>query len=305
MNGRSGATARAKRASQVCLLLLLTVLCRPVAVLAGGESPAGPGDALAVYAESERPALDYEATVTVRLPLGSGSFDVISAGGVTYLRPSKAPGLPPGRAAAAGFAPEAERLFANELLRQNYTVDIKNGPVLLGRETWEITLTPRWQGSPSRRAIIDRATRVRMVVEDRDHAGRVLQRREVISFQPAPGRQAARPVRRAGGKERWLSAEQAASTVGPWLRYPRYLPPGYRLVGVRVGPKPGGFVHLAFFDGLGVISLYEREVPWWARPGVREGAERGGFAWTHDGIRFYLVGDVPPEELRRIADSLR
>ncbi|MEA4884794.1 MAG: hypothetical protein VB144_14270 [Clostridia bacterium] len=59
---------------------------------------------------------------------------------------------------------------------------------------------------------------------------------------------------------------------------------------------------MAFYDGLGVISLYERAVPWWAR---RASAPQAGPAieWERNGMRFVLVGDVDPKLLLKMAQS--
>ena len=59
---------------------------------------------------------------------------------------------------------------------------------------------------------------------------------------------------------------------------------------------------LVYSDGLGVITLYQRRVPWWAR---RTSAPRAGHAieWERHGMRYLLVGDVDPQLLLKMAQS--
>ncbi len=71
----------------------------------------------------------------------------------------------------------------------------------------------------------------------------------------------------------------------------------------RLQAALGGVAQLVYYDGLGMISLYERSVPWWAASTLEP--EAGNvIEWETCGIRYVLAGDIDPGLLLKMARSV-
>ena len=90
---------------------------------------------------------------------------------------------------------------------------------------------------------------------------------------------------------------------------PRYLAEGAVLEeGHLIAGNTEGALHLAFTDGLNAISLFERPVTGPSAPGqeIRVGTgQEKVIAWTLGTLADTLIGDLPVEELRKIAQSVK
>jgi outer membrane lipoprotein-sorting protein len=214
-----------------------------------------------------------------------------------------------------------------ELLLRNYRVRREGESTVAGRRVIQLVIEPRYSGNPSKRIWIDPTCRMALKEEVRDHQGRLIaasafEQFELVRDLPATLFQppaATGPAVEAGG----------SLPFAP-LR-PGYLPPGYREVRVSALKRgPGEGVHLRYTDGLGTISLFQfrrsgpqegeggaAAPPRRLRPeadGPLPGERPRGRPDTRDdrpriqrevgGLHCRVMGDVAPEELRKLLDSL-
>lgn len=205
-----------------------------------------------------------------------------------------------------------------DLIQQNYTVSFAGREVIGGRPARKIEITPRKAGRPYRVVWIDEATGIQLRREDYRYDGGLIERRELLrlTVDKTPDQVEARrwkdilrdprrgdyflvvPGMPGGGHGDMKKPPAGAIT-------PSWVPEGYRFVGERSsGFGHGGVIHLIWTDGIGIISVFERPVPWWARrpQGLTQRSD-GGVEWESGGVRFLLIGDAAPEELLAMAAS--
>lgn len=309
------------------LLALMWLTGISASALAAGKPPAKPApkpaapkvdpaprvDPLVLYTASLRPSIPFFAEVRVDMPTGTAHLEMLGTGSEVYVRsPQSWPQMGEhgmmARPAGQVFKKDVETLISPGLIAENFQVKLLTGDTFLGRPTYRIDLTPKWKGSISRTVLLDRDTLVPLRVEDRDHDDELVQRREItdIDFNPelrrfsvqASGQNASQP-------DRYASLAEAESLLGFRLAVPSYLPPGFEFYGVRISPAHPGVAHLVFTDGITIVSLFERTVPWWARLASRpKKASEHGFESSNGSLAFYLVGDIPAGELAQIIEAL-
>lgn len=218
--------------------------------------------------------------------------------------------------------------YDSGLLSENYTFSANPGASIAGRDTVELRISPKWPGNVRRTVWADLHTGTALRVEDRNFRGELIWLWEVerITFSPPEGPmvQAAHAALSSGKASPYTGASMSLGEVskaaGFRVALPTWVPEGYRLVALRPAqlsddPQEPGLgrlrrmarvapvAQLIYSDGLGMITIYQRQVPWWAR---RASAPRVGHAieWERNGIRYVLVGDVDPQLLLKMARSL-
>lgn len=223
-----------------------------------------------------------------------------------------------------GFAQDVEEQLA--LLGHNYNLQYGGSGEVSGRPTEILELVARGCGHPSQRLWVDRQTGVVLRTEQYRGDGSLGALTVFTAFEPVESLpetlfrlklpRGVRVTKELGA----IPLSDLGEVAGLPVRLPARLPAGYVLEGAtgrQLGQEP--VAHLRFTDGLGVISLFEQE----ARPftryrlaGAREVAlkhgrgwlseECGGYVlnWTSGGLNFTLIGEVPPETLKAIADSI-
>jgi sigma-E factor negative regulatory protein RseB len=195
-----------------------------------------------------------------------------------------------------------------------YTLELRKGHRLLGREVVVVDVRPRDQYRYGYRLWLDEKTAMPLRSEVVDESGATV---EAILFtrleidgaidpkdlQPAvdtTGFQWIRAGRRA-------EPQVAGPPVAGWL--PRKMPPGFRLVVSRSQPVPGSPIpmqHLIFSDGFATVSVFIEPAPE-KGPAPPESATVGSanaFTTQMSGHVVTAVGEVPAETVRDIATSL-
>ncbi len=178
-----------------------------------------------------------------------------------------------------------------------YTLELRPGHRLLGREVRVLDIRPRDAYRYGYRLWLDRATAMPLRSEVLDGRGQPVESRLLQPDIDATGYQWIRAGRRA-----------APRTAGAnWL--PRRMPPGFRLVGWRTQDVPGVPIrmqHLIFSDGFASVSVFIE--PASAKGPVPSESTSVGSANTYStqvqGHIVTAVGEVPPETVREIATSL-
>ena len=199
-------------------------------------------------------------------------------------------------------------------LDQMYTLDLHDGPKLLGRDVQVLDIRPRDGFRFGYRLWLDRKSAMPLRTVVFDPTGEAV---ESINFTELemPKRipaSATEPSIDATGY-RWVRNSKSAPPARPpsapvaWL--PNRLPPGFRLVKVRTQVIPGVALpvqHLIFSDGIASISVFIEP----ARPDGNAPPESSSvgsasaFSTTVGGHVITAVGEVPLETVRDIARSV-
>jgi len=219
-----------------------------------------------------------------------------------------------------------------ELLLRNYRPMSEGEERVAGRLADIVAVRPRRPGSPSKKVWIDRATGLVLRSEYYNSEGKLSSLTfytdiawnprldDSLFAVPESWRQIA--IQEDGEQHR--DRQTLSREVGFPIREPSYHPPGYILDGFYLYRCRCGVAsaHLRYVDGLNSFSVFERftECPrghrgrgfrWGQRQGRQRGCElfdnrRGKLlVKRRDGLMFILVGDLPEEELQKIADGIR
>jgi len=220
--------------------------------------------------------------------------------------------------AAAGAMLAGVQDAGMALLRKNYSVSVMGIENLAGRDCLilEIMPTPDRAGNPWRRLFVDRHTNLPLRIENANGAGMLtntktvrriaydVRRGEAFFGLPDDVTVKTDPVGRGAAIEVGQELEKQAG-FGPLL--PEHVPDGYVFAGALVIRSNGArAVHIMYFDGLSTISLFEertkngRDFGGWGEGGM--GAHE--LSWMRQGIGFTLLGDILPQELLRMRDSM-
>ena len=226
-------------------------------------------------------------------------------------------------------APEAdEERLTRAVLPQilaNYIVSFAGTDLVAGRETRVVNVEGKVPGRPSLRIWIDRERRLILRFERYREDGTLQETSAFINVRYDPGFasdlftvpappgtqvQQQRPPRR-------MSIAEIAQRVGFTPQVPSYLPSGFQERGSRVvdvrGQPTATFV---YSDGVSAITLFESRGPQGPPPTgrpVRIGSVQGTVAsrgaatllhWNLGGISFTLVGELPQDDLVRVASSV-
>jgi sigma-E factor negative regulatory protein RseB len=197
-------------------------------------------------------------------------------------------------------------------LDQLYTLELRDGPKLLGRDVQVLDIRPRDGFRYGYRLWLDRKSAMPLRTVVVDPTGRAV---EMITFtelempKRIPARATEPSIDAAG--YRWVRNSRSAQsrpTATAWL--PTRLPPGFKLVKVRTQVIPGVALpvqHLIFSDGIASISVFIEP----ARPDGSTPAESSSvgsasaFSTTVRGHVVTAVGEVPLETVRDIARSVQ
>ncbi len=204
-----------------------------------------------------------------------------------------------------------------DLIMRNYSASIAGRDIVGGRPARKIEMTPLRPGRPDRVVWIDEATGIQLRRDDYRYDGSLIERRELVKLNvvATPDKAEAERWRQAlldpdlddSLAARLMAPKFHQFRPGPPLAqfFPSRVPEGYVLIGARLAGQPRGPVrHFVWTDGIGVISAFVREVPWWARrPQPVTVRPDGGVELESDGLRLLLVGDATPEELTDMAAS--
>ncbi len=226
-------------------------------------------------------------------------------------------------------APEHdEEGLAREILPrilENYDARFGGTDTVAGRPARIIDIQPKFPGRPRLRLWIDTETRLLLRLERYSPTGALREISAFLSIEvnpalsadlfsvvPPPGTRI--HTRTPSGR---LTIEQIAQRVGFTPQLPAYLPPGYRLVGSRISMVRGiPTATFAFSDGVSTLTLFESRGPQGSPPTgrpVRIGSAPGtmiarGVAtllhWNAGVVSFTLVGELPQDELVRVAASV-
>ncbi len=188
------------------------------------------------------------------------------------------------------------------------------------RDARLISVTPKDEFRYGYRLWIDESTAMPLKTQLCDGGGRVI---ETVMFasltlNPRIPDSAFKPEVSTEGFQ-WLqnephpNPELTASTAGSALWSAQRLPPGFRMTAQAAQVMPGQdapVAHLVFTDGLASVSVFVEtqagapppEGP--ATSGVAHVGSSSVFSTIRDGRKFTAVGEVPPQTVQFIANSV-
>jgi len=155
------------------------------------------------------------------------------------------------------------------LAERNYLAREEGEETVAGRRARIIEIAPREGGPPVYRLWLDRETRFALKRERHNVEGRLTSGTEytAVQFGPAIAPEVfAVPqgwvTRQPVDKEAKLSLSQLGARLGFAVRSPKYIPPGYVLLGgyeQEWGRHRLRMAELRYTDGLRVLSIFQRE----------------------------------------------
>lgn len=233
-------------------------------------------------------------------------------------------GVPPGREHGLSD-PDEER----SLLDDNYTVRLLPDAPMAGRPCRVLEVAPRRGGPAVQKLWVDaeEGLVLQRIAYEPDGAESARVSFERISFSPSSRPQdfkfrppaGARVVKTRPAPDA-LELEEAAKATDMKPRLAAWVPPGYVFESVSLLPYKGATIlHYRWSDGVDVLSLFQAPSRVRVRPpaGGKPRKERvaggpGSLSVLPDGKalewsssdRFVLVGRLPLEDLRRVAESV-
>jgi sigma-E factor negative regulatory protein RseB len=192
-----------------------------------------------------------------------------------------------------------------------YTLELRPGHRLLGRDVRVLDIRPRDAYRYGYRLWLDQATAMPLRSELVDGQGRAVESIHFTKLEIGESVDAGQlePAIDASGYQ-WVRAgrREAPRTAGAgWM--PRRVPPGFRLVAWRTQAVPGlpiRMQHLIFSDGFASVSVFIEPAP--ETGPVPSESKSVGSANTYStnvqGHVVTAVGEVPQETVREIATSV-
>ncbi len=182
-----------------------------------------------------------------------------------------------------------------------------------GRDTHVIAVTPMDQLRYGYRVWIDESTGMPLKTQLRNGQGQVLEQ-IVFTDLRLPARIADAELEPAVDARNYRWVQQLTDPVGTrgmavsWEA--SVLPPGFRMtVSARQVLRSGPVEHLVFSDGLASVSVFvETGRTQQVEPGTDDAATIGSssaYSTVVQGYRVTAVGEVPPDTVRAIAQSIR
>ncbi|MBI5201110.1 MAG: outer membrane lipoprotein-sorting protein [Elusimicrobia bacterium] len=217
-----------------------------------------------------------------------------------------------------------------DLLAQNYDSRVTGQETVAGRPCWVVEIRGQKDSRSVRTLWIDQKTGVMLQTKSFLADGTVASTmrfvkiefpgeldEELFRFTPPVGAVVVKSKLKPG----YLELEDARIAGGVPPVPPKWLPNGYVFESVNVLPYNGStFLHFKYSDGIDAMSLFQ--CPKSVRLDFGDLAEEpvrmaGGSArlsfgpdgkileWPRQGQRFVLVGNLPLETLRRVAESVQ
>lgn len=180
------------------------------------------------------------------------------------------------------------------LLRSNYIPLVEGSDSIRGRPAWVLRLKPKMKPRPWRQLWVDKRDFTVLAMREWSHRNEI--RRSLIidracSDPPAPNR----------------GTVTGAKTASRTIMVPSYLPSGFTLADVRFLPAEGS-TQVVYSDGMFCLSVFCGAGRAHGQDGIAGvyACGRGNAVAAHYGAtRVLIIGDLPPEELLKMARSLK
>ena len=215
-----------------------------------------------------------------------------------------------------------------ELIAQNYELEKStSSEKIANHETDILTITPKFEGRPTKRIFFARKNGVILRVEDLDAEG-VLREMFVytrISFEPETVKRKweafQKEIKPQPRRTKPISLTEAEAVLGAKPIQPEYLPPGFQLQEARSIKDKKSAVYFIYSDGLLSFSIFE--TTGWKPHRNREQRQgwqvielegtpvhkhqRGpthALGWSSGNSHFFLFGAMPLTEMQKVVASI-
>jgi len=226
------------------------------------------------------------------------------AGHRSFVTPHHRMHFTPGPGRWSRVLPQPEATGNLPLLLRNYHLLDQGTDTVAGRTTHVFLVQPRRPGNPSKRLWLDQDTGLLLKSVLRNWQGKPVSEMEFREIKiardlPEAAQQCRRPEQ--------VPPRPALPPLGFSPLQPGYVPEGYEYQGqsaLAIRGKPAA--HLRYSDGLNTISLFQQPGP----PAFRESAGLRDMGFSQlvyrrvGEINVVVFADLPPDQLRRIVDSL-
>jgi len=205
--------------------------------------------------------------------------------------------------------------------RGNLRVELIGKDRVADRTAYLIEVKPKLRRGPTRKFWVDAEKWVKLKTEDIAPDGTAASMSyytridflntipdEKFHIEPPPGVQ----VKRQAIPAATMPLEKARELAGFRVLEPTYLPPGFKLAGAAVQPfRRGQLVIIRYTDGVSSFSLFETpghvlKPKFLAR--LHEGPVRPGkgiYSWKEGDLNLTIVGQLPMNQIRKIAASVK
>ena len=218
-----------------------------------------------------------------------------------------------------------------ELLAQNYTFDSVPADPIAGQETDLVTVSPRFEGRPTKHLYLAHDTGIILRLEDFDSDGdlRFMSVYTQISFEEEAIRQKLAawdrdqklPAEKRRRRSQPITLAEAKTVLDDKLIEPTYLPPGFQFLEARYFKHRSDTVYLRYTDGMLTFTVFESKSRQERnRASKRESAQhlqiqgitarhekRGPtniLQWSISNANFTVMGELHQDELIKVAESL-
>jgi len=199
----------------------------------------------------------------------------------------------------------------NERLEEHYSIDSGPTTKAFGRRTKVILVQPRDQFRYGYRLWLDSETAMPLQSQLLDRSGNVIEQIlfAEINFRDRIPADSMKPAISAEGFA-WLRQDPQQRTAGMQAGWNVIrLPPGFRLTTWRLQQMPGSkqmVRHFVYSDGLASVSLFIEPRNPQAEPmnGLTQVGAAFVFSRPLEGAQLVVVGEVPPETLKAIAQGV-
>lgn len=185
---------------------------------------------------------------------------------------------------------------------ENYELRVIGTDTVAQRPAFVVHAVPRHSGETARRIWVDKEFYLVVRTQVESPRGSIIDSSKFTSIKFNPGN-ISHSSFKINGK---VKKCPQPSKVKFRTMVPSHLPKGYKLIG-KTSICAGGHscVHLQFSNGINTISLFQRKADIETTPVRVNCRVTNVLTWAHAGRVFTLVGDVPKNELRKIAYSVR
>ncbi len=177
-------------------------------------------------------------------------------------------------------------------IRKNYDVKAENGEVIVGRNTWRISLEPKNSNAPSFNLWIDQKWLVRLGIQERDSSGDVTYEARFTNIENPKPRPQARKLIQLEPKPKLENFVQSQTGV--------QLPEGYSIFDLRprtVSKNNLPALELRASNGMSVLILVFSPIKTSNTARIVSRIVGNGFIW--------VVGNIARSELEKTASSVK
>ena len=184
----------------------------------------------------------------------------------------------------------------------NFNLQIVGSEHVAGRPTYVVQAVPKRGIEYSHRVWVDKEHYFIIRTEAETPNGRILNSSKYLKIDLNP-QAISRSNFKVSGK---VISQSKVKNVGFKISKPKYLPSGYKLMGITCMRLNGrSCVHLQYSNGVNSISLFEHKFDCYKPSPPIKSRITNIYSWTRRNISYTIMSDLSHLELQKIARSTR